>query len=211
MAFLVCSAIFCFGFFIAIAENVVNKELIVLVDSTVADGLHISATPVTIAVFSAITLLGNEGLLLLSLVIAFYCMWKRNWLVFFSWIAVVGSGLLLNGLLKSTFMRPRPIFLNPILLENGYSFPSGHAMAAMIAYGLLAYLVCLGLKKWRTRLLVILGFAVLISLIGLSRLVLGAHYPSDVVAGFAAGGFWLIVSIMCLEMIRQVHAERPLT
>ncbi|CAH0347298.1 phosphatase PAP2 family protein [Bacillus sp. CECT 9360] len=108
-------------------------------------------------------------------------------LLFTSW-----SGLVLNFMLKWMFKRERPDLL-PIIAENGFSFPSGHSMGSFVFYGALAVILVriskYALLDW------IFGSlcALIILLIGISRIYLGVHYPSDVVGGFAAGGAWLTI------------------
>lgn len=125
-----------------------------------------------------------------------------------TWLAAVGGGAVLNRLLKGLFSRPRPVFEHPLLLETSYSFPSGHAMEALIAYGFLAYLAVLALGNWQARVGVVFGAALLVVLIGFSRMYLGVHYFSDVVAGYAAGGVWLSALISGTETIRRGKSKR---
>ena len=100
---------------------------------------------------------------------------------------------ILNRLLKFSFSRPRPeeFFL---ISEESWSFPSGHAMTAVAFYGFIIFLIWRRKNKLRIRLSVSLILVLLILLIGASRIYLGVHYPSDVLAGYAAGLFWLLLS-----------------
>jgi len=103
--------------------------------------------------------------------------------------AVLVGGVALEEGLKRMFHRPRPP--RPWLTEaSGFSFPSGHAMIGIIAYGLLAYWLWKLLPRPYNRLAAVLAVLFFLA-IGLSRVYLGVHYPSDVLAGFAAGVFWL--------------------
>ena len=90
-----------------------------------------------------------------------------------------------------------------MLVETSYSFPSGHAMESFVAYGMLAYLAVLALKTWEARVAAVCGAALLVVLIGFSRMYLGVHYFSDVIAGYAAGGVWLSALITGAETIRR--------
>jgi membrane-associated phospholipid phosphatase len=149
------------------------------------------------------TLRSTETIALVSLVgTVVFGTWRR-WLLFGTWvIAAGGSGVFLL-LLKAFFARPRPYFEQPLLLETYYSFPSGHAMEAVVLYGTLAYFALLALRTRWTRAGVVFGTSLLVLLIGISRMYLGVHYLSDVMAGFAAGGVWLSTCITVMEFVRR--------
>jgi undecaprenyl-diphosphatase len=132
-----------------------------------------------------------------------FFVWRRWWLYLGTWLAAVGGSALLDQLLKGLFARPRPFFEHPVLVEASYSFPSGHAMESFVLYGMLAYFAVLALKTWRARTAVVFGAALLVLLIGLSRMYLGVHYFSDVLAGYAAGGVWLCALITGAETVRR--------
>jgi undecaprenyl-diphosphatase len=106
---------------------------------------------------------------------------------------VLGGAELLNLILKLSFHRARPEVA--FVHIDTYSFPSGHAMISTAAYGAFAYLAWGPLRTTSRRLIVVAGTVVLVALISFSRLYLGVHYLSDVLAGIAGGGFWLAVSI----------------
>ena len=108
-----------------------------------------------------------------------------------AWLIAVLGGETLNLLLKDLFARPRPSFEHPLVVETSYSFPSGQAMESLLVYGMLAYFAVLTSRSQRMRVVSVCGAAVVVALIGFSRVYLGAHYVSDVVGGFAAGGAWL--------------------
>ena len=111
------------------------------------------------------------------------------------WLVVLLGGEWLNHVLKDWVQRPRPPFPGN---SSSWSFPSGHAMESMIGYGMLAYLLLLVYHRPRCR---VFAFATLILLIGFSRLVLGAHYLTDVVGGFAAGLAWLGLWVAAIEAV----------
>lgn len=96
----------------------------------------------------------------------------------------------LNILLKQLIQRPRPDGFR-LIAETGYSFPSGHSMAAMAFYGLLAWMVWHYERDRLVRWLCVAGLALVIVLIGISRIYLGVHYASDVIAGFCVSLVWL--------------------
>lgn len=111
---------------------------------------------------------------------------------------------LLNHLLKIIFQRPRPVGFR-LIEETGYSFPSGHSMINMAFYGYLIYLICRYVEnKWLKYTLVTL-LSLLICLIGISRIYLGVHYASDVLAGFFVAIFYLVIYI---TMVKKIFTSR---
>jgi undecaprenyl-diphosphatase len=111
-------------------------------------------------------------------------------------VPLLTAGLVL--LLKAAFGRARPV--GGIIVETGHSFPSAHAIGSMVTYGLLAYVMCRYVVPTRWgRVVTVLLAAVLIILTGLSRVYLGVHFPSDVLAGWAAGLAILAAAILGLE------------
>jgi undecaprenyl-diphosphatase len=127
----------------------------------------------------------------LALIILYFVLGHRKELILFT-IAVSGSALL-NVLLKLLFHRTRPD-LHRIIEAVGFSFPSGHAMAAFSLYATLIFLLWKNASGNARVLLLLIGSA-FIAAIGLSRIYLGVHYPSDVIAGYLASGFWVFLSI----------------
>src|SRR2546422_3373483 len=106
--------------------------------------------------------------------------------------------------------RPRPPYAAAFLHHYSWSFPSGHAMGSLIGYGMLAYvLAVLWIHRRSAQISVVLGAALLILAIGLSRLYLGVHYFSDVMGGYAAGLLWLSACISGLEVARRWGAGLP--
>jgi membrane-associated phospholipid phosphatase len=111
---------------------------------------------------------------------------RRLWLGLAA-AGTIGLASLANSAIKIVVERPRPDQLPPLVVEPGYSFPSGHSLSAMVAYGVIAVLVArTSLPAW-LRVVAIAGLGTLIGVVGLSRVYLGAHYPSDVVGGYLVG------------------------
>ena len=103
-------------------------------------------------------------------------------------------GTIINNVIKLIFARERPD-INPLMVEDTYSFPSGHSMMSMILYGYLIYLVYNHFKISKYKLLIVLGLSILIFSIGFTRIYLGVHYVSDVIGGFVLGIAYLIIYI----------------
>lgn len=118
-------------------------------------------------------------------------------------VAVIGAGIIIQSV-KMLMHRPRPSLYTPLLHEAGFSFPSGHSVIAMVVYGLLGYFALGLVKNEALRLAVRLGTMLLVFLIGLSRVYVQVHYPTDVLAGWAAGVPWLLA---CLGL-HEIFARR---
>jgi membrane-associated phospholipid phosphatase len=198
---------FCLWVFAQIADSVAEQETLTLIDSALADALYTMATPRTTAIYQVISLFGSQIVFLLTLLVAMYYFWRRLWLYLWVWLIALTGGEILNLLLKEFFARARPVFETPLVVELNYSFPSGHAMMSMIAYGMLAYFTVLTVKNLRLRILIGFAATLVVLLIGISRLYLGVHFLSDVVAGFAAGGVWLATCVGLMNFVQSRTAS----
>jgi membrane protein DedA with SNARE-associated domain/membrane-associated phospholipid phosphatase len=195
-----------------LAEDLLTGDPIVRFDRVVDDYLHAHATPPLTTFFLLVTALGSiEAIVLLGVVVAALLAWGQRWTLLGTWLAAGAGSAVLDWLLKGLFERPRPYFAHPLLVETSYSFPSGHAMESFVVYGMLAYFTVLALRSWKARVAVVFGAALLVMLIGFSRMYLGVHYLSDVIAGYAAGGVWLSALITGAETIRRggKHGNKP--
>ncbi len=121
----------------------------------------------------------------------------------------LGGAALLNFLLKHLFERARPDMFK-VISAAGYSFPSGHAMVSLCFYGMVAYLVGRHIPRLGPQLLLYGLTASLVIVIGLSRIYLGVHYPSDVLGGYVAGATWLVwcVSLLWSWELDSAQAEK---
>jgi membrane-associated phospholipid phosphatase len=166
-------------------------------------------TPLLDFVMQELTTIGNIAVLTLVGGTAALVLWvtRHRWSVLLLALAGVG-GVLINSALKDWFARPRPDVVEAIAHVMTPSFPSGHAMNSLIVYGSVAYVVGrLGgsplLRRfiWGTAAMIVAG-------IGVSRVYLGVHYPSDVLAGFLAGSAWLLVLPAGIEVLRYFDPDR---
>lgn len=110
----------------------------------------------------------------------------------------------LNSSLKLAIARERPELLEPIIQERGFSFPSGHAALGMVAYGILAVVIGRSRLPRAVRAGLIGALLLLVLLIGLSRVWLGFHYPTDVLAGWIAGA---VIVLLYHSFTRTVSRE----
>jgi membrane protein DedA with SNARE-associated domain/membrane-associated phospholipid phosphatase len=194
-------ALWLFG---GIAEDVIHHDPITQFDVTVANLLHQHATATTTELAKGITRLGSPVTIgVWGLIVAVVLLTRKEYLTAGGWVAALLGGGLLDGLLKQIFQRPRPAWDAPIITAQGFSFPSGHAMGSLVAYGMLAYVAGLALDRTWERVALAGCTLALVLLIGLSRMYLGVHYFSDVVAGYAAGTVWLTACITGIEVVRR--------
>ena len=112
-----------------------------------------------------------------------------------------GSGLM-TLLIKDIVMRFRPDMM-PVIIETGYSFPSGHSVTAVCFYGYLAFLYWIYGKSPVIRRVGIIGAVLMILGIGISRIYLGVHFPTDVIGGYVGGLMWLSLSVLFLDYIKR--------
>lgn len=190
--------------FASIAEDVVTLDPITLLDAQVSQWFHVHATPPLIRLMLGVTYLHSTlGILAMCGVLAVF--WLRtkayDWLL--TLLLTVPLGMVLNVLLKNIFQRARPSFEHPLLTLNTYSFPSGHAAGATLFYGVLAAYLISRLAAWRWRAVVVVLAALLVALVGLSRIYLGVHYLSDVLAAIASSSGWLAVSLTAVGTWRK--------
>lgn len=125
-------------------------------------------------------------------------------------VGAVGSGTLLSETLKLGFARPRPDLVAHLAEVQSASFPSGHAMISAIAYLTLGVLLTRAHKQRRTKI-IIMSYAILLTLmIGLSRIYLGVHWPTDVLAGWALGAAWSSLWWLgAWQLQRMGQVEKP--
>jgi len=182
-----------------ISENLINHRPLTVVDAQLSNWLQLHRFSGLTSAMLAITSLG-ASVLVICLTVGFviYLLSRHR----YYWIAAVLSsvfgGMLLNRLLKFVFQRPRPSFTDPLPTLSGYSFPSGHTMAATVFFGVVAAYLVAQTPDWRRRVLITLAASLIIGLIGFSRIYLGAHYLSDVLGAMAEGLAWLA---LCLTVV----------
>ena len=150
---------------------------------------------------------GTAGLLLLAALLAIV-LWRRGeraWIL--ALVASVPGAMLLNVGLKHLVRRARPVVEQPLLELGTYSFPSGHAAGAAALYGFAAaWLLAQPLARGQ-RVVVIAASALMMAWVDLSRVYLGVHYASDVLAGTATGLLWVL---FCLAVLRARLVAAPL-
>jgi membrane-associated phospholipid phosphatase len=183
-----------------IFEDVWDRDPLVRWDAAAASWVHARTTPRGVRILGGLTQLGSSTfILLLALAIA-PALWRRRALVV-GWLFAFVGGVSLESLFKEIAQRTRPPYAAAYLHRLSYSFPSGHAMASMIGYTMLAYLLdrLAEPRGWRRAALYV-GAGALILAIGVSRIYIGVHYPSDVLGGFAAGAAWVAICLTAVHL-----------
>lgn len=135
-----------------------------------------------------------------AILFLYFVLHHRYELIFF--ISMVAGTAIINHILKLYFVRQRPD-LHRLIQETGYSFPSGHSMEAFALYASLAFLLWRHLSTRIGRSIIILLCVVMIILIGMSRIYLGVHYPSDVIGGYLASGVYFTLGVWLFQWHRE--------
>jgi len=129
----------------------------------------------------------------------------KNWRFLYTLLISVIGGEIFVWIIKNLVERPRPPLTSALVVESSYSFPSGHTFVAIAFYGLLTYFVVQSEKKKFIKVITFITSLLIIFLIGISRVYLGAHWPSDVFASFAVGAAWLSILITSLKIKKKFN------
>jgi undecaprenyl-diphosphatase len=199
------TALFAFGW---LAEEMLEGETAQF-DAFVRTAVHRLATPELTRLMQAFSFLGSVAVVtVLTLVAICMCLYfRRIRTAALPAITMLGAAAL-DFTLKRAFHRPRPVaFFGPT--PSSYSFPSGHAILSTCFYGVLAGILSARVRG-RLAQVCIWGTAVLvIGMIGLSRIYLGVHYPSDVIGGYCAGAVWVGAVAFLDKILMDRRSEMP--
>lgn len=177
-----------FGF---LATNISPGGPLTLLDARITLWFHEHArSPYTEVMLGVSLVNGIAGISILSVIFGAVLAYRREW----QWLAftavAVGGGMSINVLAKLAFARQRPSFDDPLVILSTYSFPSGHTVSSTLFYGTLAAFLTPRVP-WSARAGLWFAALAFVTLVAFSRVYLGAHYLTDVVAGFAEGVAWL--------------------
>ncbi|MBA9026172.1 phosphatase PAP2 family protein [Peribacillus huizhouensis] len=189
----------------------ISGKRIVQFDQKVISFVQGFETSLVTSIMKFFTFIGSMPVVLVIVLIALIILDKvlkhRTELVLFV-VVIIGTPVL-NQLLKFVFQRSRPD-IHRLIEVGGYSFPSGHAMNAFAVYGIISFLLWRHIPTFlgRTTLIIISG--IFIFMIGISRIYLGVHYPSDIIGGYFASSFWLASAIWFFYRLKS-EANRKKT
>lgn len=194
--------------FVELTDELAENELGAF-DRSVTDFITAFRTPGNTVLFSSITRLGERlAYILISVLLAAVLYWRyRSLSTILQTVAVLILASLSNIALKRFFSRARPDVEHLVSVDS-MSYPSGHSMSAMAFYGFLIY-ICLKLQMpgW-VRVMLVVAFVLIIAGVGVSRIYLGVHYPSDVAAGFIGGLIWVSFCIVLFNLVILLRARK---
>jgi undecaprenyl-diphosphatase len=201
----------CVVAFTALATDLRLQGPVTRADIPINAWFHLHARPAFTALASAVSQLhSTPGILLMALAAALALAYHRQT----QWLPVlavsVPGGLVLNWLVKHAFQRARPAFDPPAATLASYSFPSGHAAGATVWWGFVLLVWFAWEQRPGRRAAACVIAITMILLTGLSRMVLGLHYLSDVLAAMAEGAAWMVLCVAACQRLparsRREHA-----
>lgn len=192
----------CVILFLAILEDVFEYETLALDTSVYTIVVEKMRNPILTDILKIITNLGNAFVLITITILSLIIL--KNKKIGLCITLNLALSTLLNVLLKNIIQRPRPEGYR-LIEETGFSFPSGHSMVNTAFYGLLIYLIIKNVKNKKLKYALSILISILILAIGFSRIYLGVHYTSDVLAGFLISVAYLIVFTTILHDILKIE------
>jgi len=191
-------------FLVVIANLFPEKTWISQMDDSVTNWLMIRGSDGSDKMFALISLLGGWALLAVVVTAVAAFALRRDGRRAVTVAVTCAGAVLLNAALKAMFLAMRPVSATEFTTAaQSWNFPSGHAISALVSYGILSYLFIESVRSSRTRTIVAVVAVALIALIGFTRIYLGVHSLSDVVTGYAAGGVWLAICIAGYRWARR--------
>ena len=183
-----------------ISDEVLDKEAFVF-DKTILLWIHSFANPTLDVVMRSITRLNDPSTVVaIAIIVLGILLWRRYYSEAQIFIIDCLGGVVLSYGLKSVFGKARPALWESAIKDPSFSYPSGHALGSTVLYGFLAYLIATRYPQFS--LLVYTVAVCLIGAIGLSRLYLGVHWPTDIIGGYGIGFLWLTFCITMLKLKR---------
>lgn len=198
--------VICIGLLFAVFSIVawrVHAGGVTVMDTYVRGLVKGLQTESSLTFFSYFTKLGSGIGIAATLVISLLVFWKKR---YYAAMIVYPMGILITHLvnkgIKEIVKRERPS-LNEALDALGYSFPSGHAMLSIMTFGFLAYIIAANLKSIAGKCVITILMGIVILSIGLSRVILNVHYPTDILAGYCVGGILLVIAIYYHRLLTE--------
>lgn len=198
----ICFLVACGGVWLlsALIDAVLDNATMVRLDRATDAAIHARVTPAGLQFFNIMTMIGSPpAMTALAIVGGVVLLLRRRPRTLVAWGAAFAGGFAIENILKHVIHRTRPPYGAAFLNGHSFSFPSGHATGSFIGYTMLAYVL---IVHWRTsrmlRTLIVALAVLIVLLVGISRVYLGVHYPSDVVGGWVTAAVWVAV---CLSAV----------
>ncbi len=202
LTLLTAAFLFAVALFLGIAQDYLAHDPLIAADIRIANLLFALRSDSLLRVAYFVTLFAEAGIVMTAALGLTALLWYRGKRVHVLtlWLALAtANGAAFIG--KMVIRRPRPDALIQAISENSFSFPSQHATTAAAFYGVIAYIIIRSYKSWKARLTMVLSLALIVILVDLSRLYLGVHYLSDVLAGNLLGFAGLFLAIAVTEWL----------
>lgn len=187
--------------FLAIKVSAIDGGI--LFDHKIISSVHENINPVVKNFMIAISFMGSAKFyFIIAPFLIWYLLKKKHWIELCALIISILGSVLINHLLKISLERARPyeFFL---VEQGGFSFPSGHSMNTLSFYGMAAYLYLRNKKLDLSKVLIWIFTIAFIGLMGFSRVYLGVHWPTDIIAGYSAGFIWIYICILGVEAVHK--------
>jgi membrane-associated phospholipid phosphatase len=194
--------------FYTLSTSIEDTMPVAQFDQQLANAIRQNTLRSTADVFNIITFAGNEMVFIVTVLLGIGFIVRRYWRGLITLLVGMGGALLLVNLIKDAVGRTRPVFDEPFQVINNFSFPSGHAFFAVMFYGLITYFLFRRVRSPLLRAVIILIALIMIIIIGLSRMILGVHFLSDVVGGYLGGLAWLVFTLTAIEYAVRRRAIR---
>lgn len=201
--------------FVLLAYNFVNQGPLIKYDIAIAESFHslaLRSSPLTINLMVAGYHMGIEGIAIFSVILGLYFLYKKFWRELIIVISSIGISGLIFIFVSNIFKRSRPFLLFKEQIwpdsPNIPGFPSGHTLSIVVFCGLIIYLLLPKIKSHSKRFLIILFLSLLAIYIGFSRLYIGDHYLTDIIAGYAIGIAWFGLTVTLVDLLFQLNYLR---
>ena len=194
--------------FFGIVQDYIGQDPLVRADLRIINLVSHFRTPSINQFMLFITYLAKGEIITVAVVFSLIILFLlRKWSYFNNLLVFVLGGELFVWIIKNIVERPRPPLAESLVAETSYSFPSGHSFVAIAFYGLITFFLFERSKKRYQKVLIIILGTILVILIGASRIYLGAHWPSDVLASYASGLAWLSIIITISQIKRKFNPK----
>jgi undecaprenyl-diphosphatase len=201
--------------FIILAYNLVNQGPLIKWDISIAEYFHsiaLNTSPFVIDIMIAGYYIGLQGMIIFGVILGLYFIFKRLWKELVMVCVTMGLSGIIFLILSHIFNRSRPFTLFPKLIwpksPNVPGFPSGHALSIIVCCGLLLYLFGPKIKSRFGKVLAVIMAILVTIFIGFSRLYIGDHYLTDLIAGYALGIAWFGLTVTLIELLFQRYYSK---